>query len=288
MLDGGLPAAIPGSHRSIVLMAIASLLREAGYGVRPTSPAQSGASREIRRRVRGAVRADWHSTMFEPGRWRTVAESRGSLLPGVHGDVHDTAGVATEDNERPWPLVAWRLHAGVPRWLPGWLPSPCSHGGHLWTATSLAGGEFLETLAPTTVHGAPLQGPTARYQGIGHRTSSSGCRHHRLPRRLPTFIGSGSPSARRGKPVRYRSQASRGERRMEGTSLAALLILFSSKSRRRLASRERHHRPNASRVMARAPQPGRPRTNETKQFETGWPRLASASPACCPISTAAT
>ncbi len=36
--------------------------------------------------------------MFRPRALRTIAASRGDLLPGVHGDVYDTAAL-TEDNE---------------------------------------------------------------------------------------------------------------------------------------------------------------------------------------------
>ena len=38
------------------------------------------------------------ASMFRPGALRTVAACRGSVLPGRHGDVYDTAAL-TEDNE---------------------------------------------------------------------------------------------------------------------------------------------------------------------------------------------
>ena len=43
--------------------------------------------------------------MFRPRALRTVAASRGDLLPGVHGDVYDTAAL-TEDNELTLAMTA--------------------------------------------------------------------------------------------------------------------------------------------------------------------------------------
>ena len=55
-------------------------------------------SREIRRRRGRVFVLTGTASMFRPRALRTVAASRGGQLPGVHGDVYDTA-VLTEDNE---------------------------------------------------------------------------------------------------------------------------------------------------------------------------------------------
>src|SRR4029079_9751862 len=50
-----------------------------------------------RRRGRGFVWR-WTASICRPAALRAVAEYRGTSLPGVHGDVYDTAAL-TEDNE---------------------------------------------------------------------------------------------------------------------------------------------------------------------------------------------
>ena len=55
-------------------------------------------SREVHRRRGRVFVLTGTASMFRPIALRTVAESRGTTLPGVHGDVYDTAAL-TEDNE---------------------------------------------------------------------------------------------------------------------------------------------------------------------------------------------
>jgi cellulose synthase/poly-beta-1,6-N-acetylglucosamine synthase-like glycosyltransferase len=55
-------------------------------------------SREIRRRRGRVFVLTGTASMFRARALRTVAENRDGLLPGVHGDVYDTAAL-TEDNE---------------------------------------------------------------------------------------------------------------------------------------------------------------------------------------------
>lgn len=55
-------------------------------------------SREIKRRRGRVFVLTGTASMFRARALRTVAQSRGDLLPGVHGDVYDTAAL-TEDNE---------------------------------------------------------------------------------------------------------------------------------------------------------------------------------------------
>ena len=55
-------------------------------------------SREIGRRRGRVFVLTGTASMFRSRALRTVAQSRGRLLPGVHGDVYDTAAL-TEDNE---------------------------------------------------------------------------------------------------------------------------------------------------------------------------------------------
>ena len=55
-------------------------------------------SRELRRRRGRVYVLTGTASLFRPIALRTVAESRGSSLPGVRGDVYDTAAL-TEDNE---------------------------------------------------------------------------------------------------------------------------------------------------------------------------------------------
>jgi len=55
-------------------------------------------SRDIRRRDGRVFVLSGTSSIFRPAALRAVAESRGSSLPGVNGDVYDTAAL-TEDNE---------------------------------------------------------------------------------------------------------------------------------------------------------------------------------------------
>lgn len=55
-------------------------------------------SRDIRRRGGRVFVLSGTSSVFRPAALRTVAESRGSSIPGTPGDVYDTAAL-TEDNE---------------------------------------------------------------------------------------------------------------------------------------------------------------------------------------------
>ena len=55
-------------------------------------------SREIKRRRGRVFVLTGTASMFRSRALRTVAASRGTILPGVHGDVYDTAAL-TEDNE---------------------------------------------------------------------------------------------------------------------------------------------------------------------------------------------
>lgn len=55
-------------------------------------------ARDLRRRRGRVYVLTGTASLFRPRALRTVAESRGSQLPGVHGDVYDTLAL-TEDNE---------------------------------------------------------------------------------------------------------------------------------------------------------------------------------------------
>ncbi|THV37116.1 glycosyltransferase [Glycomyces buryatensis] len=55
-------------------------------------------TREIKRRRGRVFVLSGTASVFRPAALRAVAESRGTLLPGVHGDVYDTIAL-TEDNE---------------------------------------------------------------------------------------------------------------------------------------------------------------------------------------------
>lgn len=55
-------------------------------------------SRELERRRGRVFVLTGTAAMFRPAALRAVADSRGTLLPGIHGDVYDTMAL-TEDNE---------------------------------------------------------------------------------------------------------------------------------------------------------------------------------------------
>jgi len=99
--DGFLAAGVERFTSDRALMAIGGLFYgEAGHGVLGQLQQNEYVrySREIRRRRGRVFVLTGTASMFRARALRTVAESRGSLLPGVHGDVYDTAAL-TEDNE---------------------------------------------------------------------------------------------------------------------------------------------------------------------------------------------
>jgi cellulose synthase/poly-beta-1,6-N-acetylglucosamine synthase-like glycosyltransferase len=102
VLDGGfLAAGVQRFTSDRALMAIGGLFYgEPGHGVLGQLQQNEYVrySREIRRRRGRVFVLTGTASMFRARALRTVAESRGSLLPGVHGDVYDTAAL-TEDNE---------------------------------------------------------------------------------------------------------------------------------------------------------------------------------------------
>lgn len=83
------------------LMAVGGLfLGEPGHGVLGLMQRNEYTrySLEIERRRGRVFVLSGTATVFRPAALRTVAASRGTLLPGVHGDVYDTIAL-TEDNE---------------------------------------------------------------------------------------------------------------------------------------------------------------------------------------------
>lgn len=84
-------------------------------------------SREIRRRRGRVFVLTGTASMFRPRALRAVAESRGRVLPGIKGDVYDTAAL-TEDNELTFAIKSlggsWLLPMAV-----GSSPSSCRPGG---------------------------------------------------------------------------------------------------------------------------------------------------------------
>jgi cellulose synthase/poly-beta-1,6-N-acetylglucosamine synthase-like glycosyltransferase len=99
--DGFLAAGIQRFTGDRALMAIGGLFYgEAGHGLLGQLQRNEYVrySREIKRRRGRVFVLTGTSSMFRARALRTVAESRGSILPGVHGDVYDTAAL-TEDNE---------------------------------------------------------------------------------------------------------------------------------------------------------------------------------------------
>jgi cellulose synthase/poly-beta-1,6-N-acetylglucosamine synthase-like glycosyltransferase len=99
--DGFLAEGVQRFTSDRALMAIGGLFYgEAGHGVLGQLQRNEYVrySREIRRRRGRVFVLTGTASMFRARALRTVAESRGGLLPGVHGDVYDTAAL-TEDNE---------------------------------------------------------------------------------------------------------------------------------------------------------------------------------------------
>lgn len=99
--DGFLAAGVQRFTSDRALMAIGGLFYgESGHGILGQLQRNEYVrySREIRRRRGRVFVLTGTASMFRARALRTVAASRGSLLPGVHGDVYDTAAL-TEDNE---------------------------------------------------------------------------------------------------------------------------------------------------------------------------------------------
>lgn len=99
--DGFLAAGVQRFTSDRALMAIGGLFYgEDGHGVLGQLQRNEYVrySREIRRRRGRVFVLTGTASMFRSRALRTVADSRGSLLPGAHGDVYDTAAL-TEDNE---------------------------------------------------------------------------------------------------------------------------------------------------------------------------------------------
>jgi cellulose synthase/poly-beta-1,6-N-acetylglucosamine synthase-like glycosyltransferase len=99
--DGFLAAGIQRFTSDRALMAIGGLFYgEEGHGLLGQLQRNEYIrySREIRRRRGRVFVLTGTASMFRSRALRTVAESRGRLLPGVSGDVYDPAAL-TEDNE---------------------------------------------------------------------------------------------------------------------------------------------------------------------------------------------
>ncbi len=99
--DGFLAAGIQRFTSDRALMAIGGLFYgEEGHGLLGQLQRNEYVrySREIRRRRGRVFVLTGTASMFRGRALRTVAESRGGLLPGVQGDVYDTVAL-TEDNE---------------------------------------------------------------------------------------------------------------------------------------------------------------------------------------------
>jgi cellulose synthase/poly-beta-1,6-N-acetylglucosamine synthase-like glycosyltransferase len=99
--DGFLAAGIQRFTSDRALMAIGGLFYgEEGHGLLGQLQRNEYVrySREIRRRRGRVFVLTGTASMFRSRALRTVAENRGRLLPGIPGDVYDTAAL-TEDNE---------------------------------------------------------------------------------------------------------------------------------------------------------------------------------------------
>jgi cellulose synthase/poly-beta-1,6-N-acetylglucosamine synthase-like glycosyltransferase len=99
--EGFIAAGVQRFTSDRALMAIGGLFYgEEGHGVLGQLQRNEYVrySREIRRRRGRVFVLTGTASMFRARALRTVAESRGTLLPGVHGDVYDTMAL-TEDNE---------------------------------------------------------------------------------------------------------------------------------------------------------------------------------------------
>lgn len=99
--DGFLAAAVARLTDDRALMAIGGLFYgEEGAGLLGQFQRNEYIryAREMKRRRGRVFVLTGTASMFRPAALRTVAESRGSALPGTHGDVYDTVAL-TEDNE---------------------------------------------------------------------------------------------------------------------------------------------------------------------------------------------
>ncbi len=99
--DGFIEAAVARFTADRALMAVGGLFYgEEGAGMLGQFQRNEYRrySRDIRRRDGRVFVLTGTSSIFRPAALRTVADSRGTVLPGVHGDVYDTAAL-TEDNE---------------------------------------------------------------------------------------------------------------------------------------------------------------------------------------------
>ncbi len=99
--DGFLAVGVQRFTSDRALMAIGGLFYgEAGHGLLGQLQRNEYVrySREIRRRRGRVFVLTGTASMFRARALRTIAASRGDLLPGVQGDVYDTAAL-TEDNE---------------------------------------------------------------------------------------------------------------------------------------------------------------------------------------------
>ena len=99
--DGFLAAGVQRFTSDRALMAIGGLFYgEDGHGILGQLQRNEYVrySREIRRRRGRVFVLTGTASMFRARALRTVAANREGLLPGVHGDVYDTAAL-TEDNE---------------------------------------------------------------------------------------------------------------------------------------------------------------------------------------------
>ncbi len=99
--DGFLEAAASRFANDRALMAVGGLFYgEPGHGLIGQFQRNEYIrySRELKRRRGRVFVLTGTASLFRPHALRTVAESRGAALPGITGDVYDTAAL-TEDNE---------------------------------------------------------------------------------------------------------------------------------------------------------------------------------------------
>jgi poly-beta-1,6-N-acetyl-D-glucosamine synthase len=99
--DGFLEAAVQRMTDDRALMSVGGLFYgEEGKGLLGQFQRNEYTryAREMKRRRGRVFVLTGTASMFRPRALRTVADSRGSQLPGVHGDVYDTLSL-TEDNE---------------------------------------------------------------------------------------------------------------------------------------------------------------------------------------------
>jgi biofilm PGA synthesis N-glycosyltransferase PgaC len=99
--DGFLEAAVQRMTDDRALLAVGGLFYgEEGKGLLGQFQRNEYTryAREMKRRRGRVFVLTGTASLFRPHALRTVADSRGGLLPGVHGDVYDTLAL-TEDNE---------------------------------------------------------------------------------------------------------------------------------------------------------------------------------------------